>query len=567
MRFLLLLVVIFITSAFSEIDLKKLDYLNVINERFKKHQARIDKLYKIVGKPKPTRYYSAPKIEEASSFFLIDVKLQDEQEQIDDLYDIVYQKRQKRIFLTPKKPGETYLIFVDRMLQNHTAQIDRLYETIEENKAVDLIKKIDLGLDITTTYHYLDGNYFKAREKKHIDSSRVSSLFGLDFTLALTQKIDLASRLCVAKNWIQNSDYHTKQQASNDNNNLVFLDKAYLDYFFSKDVSLRLGRQQNGVRVGANLKDKFKDESYPSMLFDVGVDGISLNIMATKDLAIRLGLAKAYQYDEDIDKDTIYVDTGANIDNSYVYSLVLDTSLADGIGENMFVLGLLHVKDTRLYYYNESLGDIDVGLGDFSQINMHFENTHTFGTNFSYYFSVGYLKKSNRVDNSGMVNATLNARKEDNAKGYYLSLLKNSMSHASASTTADLMATAAIDGNKTIINDDISFQEKDGHAVFVGLGYDFDESFRLGYHFFYGSKYWYGMIARSINDPIGLTQTRGTAHDLYGIWSFNENQFLRLGATMVQYDYTRSGSLVGTPVKTTSDKSLNYYTVTYSLNF
>lgn len=70
------------------------------------------------------------------------------------------------------------------------------------------------------------------------------------------------------------------------------------------------------------------------------------------------------------------------------------------------------------------------------------------------------------------------------------------------------------------------FNEKDGYAVHVGGRYDFTKALKVGYEFFWGSRYWYTMSRPSINDPLNIRMTRETAHDFYVIYQLDRYQFL-----------------------------------------
>ncbi|ECK6995105.1 DUF3373 domain-containing protein, partial [Campylobacter jejuni] len=74
----------------------------------------------------------------------------------------------------------------------------------------------------------------------------------------------------------------------------------------------------------------------------------------------------------------------------------------------------------------------------------------------------------------------------------------------------------------------------DGYAVHVGGRYDFTKALKVGYEFFWGSRYWYTMSRPSINDPLNIRMTRGTAHDFYVIYQLDRYQFLRLSYTNIQ---------------------------------
>jgi len=72
---------------------------------------------------------------------------------------------------------------------------------------------------------------------------------------------------------------------------------------------------------------------------------------------------------------------------------------------------------------------------------------------------------------------------------------------------------------------------------------------KLGLEFNHGSKYWYSFTNGS-SDLLNKLATRGDVNDMYAIYQIDLNQFIRVGYTMIDYDYTGSGWHIGEPVKT-----------------
>lgn len=58
------------------------------------------------------------------------------------------------------------------------------------------------------------------------------------------------------------------------------------------------------------------------------------------------------------------------------------------------------------------------------------------------------------------------------------------------------------------------------------------------------------MSRPSINDPLNLRMTRGTAHDFYAIYQLDRYQFLRLSYTNIQNIWSNRGLPFGGSKKT-----------------
>ena len=102
-----------------------------------------------------------------------------------------------------------------------------------------------------------------------------------------------------------------------------------------------------------------------------------------------------------------------------------------------------------------------------------------------------------------------------------------------------------------------------------GIDYNFKELFyhdglKLGYEFNHGSKYWYSFTNGS-SDLLNKLATRGDVNDMYAVYQIDLNQFIRLGYTMIDYDYTGSGWHIGEPVET--DDYVNRAYGVYNLRF
>lgn len=211
-------------------------------------------------------------------------------------------------------------------------------------------------------------------------------------------------------------------------------------------------------------------------------------------VAIRAAYGKTYQWDEE-GKIRDWMGDQKDADANLYYAAVEGELPIEGMGDNLIIFNVAHMTDFALPIPGSILLDDDevVNLGNLTLANIHFENYKAFGTNFNWFASLGYSNGSNNE-----INPLLSAALQ--GKGY---------------------------GNG-------KFNEKDGYAVHVGGRYDFTKALKVGYEFFWGSRYWYTMSRPSINDPLNIRMTRGTAHDFYVIYQLDRYQFLRLSYTNIQ---------------------------------
>lgn len=505
-----------------------------------------------------------------------------------------------------------------RSLQKQlNADVDELHERADANELAGALSKVKFGLDTTTSYHYINGHVTESGKTRKIDTkNKLTTIFNLNMNAHINAKTNFTGRLAVTKNWADFSTdtppYDFRSGRSAEGGNTLFLDRAYIDYYINRSIVITLGRQPGSDGPGTTLRNNtVRQATYPVMLFDASGDGIVLTTKPTNNSAVRFGYAKMYQYDAGVVEDALYVEDSENAQDGHVYFIVSEVSLPKKtFGDNTLIFGLLHNTGLTLRQNMGALGVLNMNLGDLSYANLHFENTHAFGSNFSYFVSATYLTKTNAVDNSKTINKLVDDAKDKILIQAYTAVVdgaeKKYRDAVTAGVTAMVTADAAIPAankpaaiaagvkaqlakgmdlnsslmtlaksktdkivakSKADIKKATEFKEEDAHAVFVGFRYDFSESFKLGYQFFYGSEHWYAFNAKSVNDPLGFTRTRGTAHDIYGIYQIDMNQFLRLSATRAEYKYSDMGMPVGKPAKLTDDNILSHYMLTYSLKF
>lgn len=437
-------------------------------------------------------------------------------------------------------------------------QVEELHARADENEFQSALNKVKFGFDMETSVNFLDGDY----NAQEVDSKeKWTSVFHLNMSANINERTKFNGRIGVSRNWSDytldtTNDYNQGRNSSGGTN--LFLERAYLDYKLSDNFIVTIGRQPGSDGPGSNLKNNSsRQATYPALLFSANGDGVVLTykpkIPSLENSAVRLIYAKMYQWDD----GTSFLGK-EEIDDARIYGAMLETKLPLGLmGDNLMILWGVTADKVTINASSSGLGSLNIG--DLSYANLYFENNNAFGTNLNYFISGAMMKGSNAVDNSALIASRISS--SENQAAAYLAALAATGDHATAQQLAaqrlQQSAQQAIAGTK--------LNEEDAWAVHVGARYDFNDQWKLGYQFFHGSKYWYSFQAASVSDPLNITQTRGDAHDIYLIYQIDFNQFLRLGYTYVNYDYTGSGYPFGGTQKT--DDTVKNIMLTYNIRF
>ncbi|WP_303722658.1 DUF3373 family protein [Malonomonas rubra] len=97
-------------------------------------------------------------------------------------------------------------------------------------------------------------------------------------------------------------------------------------------------------------------------------------------------------------------------------------------------------------------------------------------------------------------------------------------------------------------NQVIDDSKQEGYGVYVGMQVPAPMG-KFGLEYNYGSKYW-TPFTQAQDDALGSKlATRGHVGEAYYIFEVNRNAFIKLGGIFYDYEYTGSGSPVGTPRK------------------
>ncbi|ECP7287544.1 outer membrane tyrosine kinase [Campylobacter jejuni] len=383
------------------------------------------------------------------------------------------------------------------------AELADLNDRADETEFQAALSKVKFGLEFSTA---VSNTNYKVSGQDYSANNKWMNELHLNMNADINNKTKFYGRLSMAKNWSQmgwsGSPYDLDAgRNTRSSGPVLYVDRAYLDYYITPEWIATVGRQPGTDGPGSNLRNNaLRQSTYPALainaLGDAAVITYKPESLQDHKVAIRAAYGKTYQWDEESGKVRDWMSDQKDADANLYYAAVEGELPIEGMGDNLIIFNVAHMTDFALPIPGFMLlGDDDevVNLGNLTLANIHFENYKAFGTNFNWFASLGYSNGSNNEINPLLSTAL-------QSKGY---------------------------GNG-------KFNEKDGYAVHVGGRYDFTKALKVGYEFFWGSRYWYTMSRPSINDPLNIRMTRGTAHDFYVIYQLDRYQFLRLSYTNIQ---------------------------------
>ncbi|MGJ9073992.1 outer membrane tyrosine kinase [Campylobacter jejuni] len=383
------------------------------------------------------------------------------------------------------------------------AELADLNDRADETEFQAALSKVKFGLEFSTA---VSNTNYKVSGQDYSANNKWMNELHLNMNADINNKTKFYGRLSMTKNWSQmgwsGSPYDLDAgRNTRSSGPVLYVDRAYLDYYITPEWIATVGRQPGTDGPGSNLRNNaLRQSTYPALainaLGDAAVITYKPESLQDHKVAIRAAYGKTYQWDEESGKVRDWMSDQKDADANLYYAAVEGELPIEGMGDNLIIFNVAHMTDFALPIPGSMLlGDDDevVNLGNLTLANIHFENYKAFGTNFNWFASLGYSNGSNNEINPLLSTAL-------QSKGY---------------------------GNG-------KFNEKDGYAVHVGGRYDFTKALKVGYEFFWGSRYWYTMSRPSINDPLNIRMTRGTAHDFYVIYQLDRYQFLRLSYTNIQ---------------------------------
>ncbi|EAH9458353.1 DUF3373 family protein [Campylobacter jejuni] len=376
------------------------------------------------------------------------------------------------------------------------AELADLNDRADETEFQAALSKVKFGLEFSTA---VSNTNYKVSGQDYSANNKWMNELHLNMNADINDKTKFYGRLSMAKNWSQmgwsGSPYDLDAgRNTRSSGPVLYVDRAYLDYYITPEWIATVGRQPGTDGPGSNLRNNaLRQSTYPALainaLGDAAVITYKPESLQDHKVAIRAAYGKTYQWDEE-GKVRDWMSDQKDADANLYYAAVEGELPIEGMGNNLIIFNVAHMTDFALPLPSipSILNQGVYNLGDLTLANIHFENYNAFGTNFNYFVSLGY---------------------SNGANAHTLSVIPTMQSQ-------------------------LEFNEKDGYAVHVGGRYDFTKALKVGYEFFWGSRYWYTMSRPSINDPLNIRMTRGTAHDFYVIYQLDRYQFLRLSYTNIQ---------------------------------
>lgn len=417
-------------------------------------------------------------------------------------------------------------------LEQRVGDVEDRLDEIEFQSGLD---KIKFGLDFSTgggeSWYKIGERYTSANgvptlnpEQKYSAHNKWGMELHLNMNAPINSYTKFYGRLSMAKNYGMMDTNGVHQPLDIDagrdlrsSGQSLYVTRAYVDLFLSKEIVATLGRQPGTDGPGSNLRNNaLRQGTYPALLIntlgDAAVISYKPRFLRQLQFAVRGAYGKVYQADsqgvvrdwtskqDTLDSDLYYASMeiqpylGSLGKNSLIMlSYTRLSNLALEVPTNMTMQG---TTPTPSDYKVQNLGDTDLA-------NLHFESYQAFGLPLSYFVSGSYMKGSG----------------------------------ARVVKTPDTL----VEPLKTALLGQLKFNEETAFAVHAGLRYDFHRYFKLGGEYFYGSQYWYTVTRASFNDPLNIRNTRGQAFDVYVITQLDRNQFFRLSYTHIQNKWNNRG--------------------------
>jgi len=420
-------------------------------------------------------------------------------------------------------------------IQKLKAEFDKkiydLTQRIDENEFQASMNRIKWGGELENTWGFYSGK----NENGHFSNpNKWDMRLKLNMEAFIDKKTKFTGRLMMTKAWGSSTPENLSSldalQGRARGSSAVFVERAYVDYWFNDRFAVTVGRQPSSDGPGMNLKyDIARQATYPALLFNGAADGILVTYKlnsAIKPLIktkIRLAYGKGYQWQDD---ERGWSTRNPGIKDTEVYGLFFESSLPyEDLGKNYFIITTVRTKHLVTNPFEKKNAAVNTDLGSYSHYGFYFENTKAFESNFNYFVSYALC-----VPHS------------NGKKG-----------------VADLDS----DGKPET---EVELLKRKGYAYHVGVRYDL-KSIKIGYEFNHGSKYWFS-FSTNLYDPTNKLAVRGDVNDIYLIYRYDLYESLRFGYMYADINYNYMGMYFapgGEPNRV--DDSLKLLYVTYDVRW
>lgn len=419
----------------------------------------------------------------------------------------------------------TSLFAAPRTTEGRLADLEDRLDDVEFQSGLD---KINFGLDFSTgggeSWYKISERYrgttLTSPEQKYSAHNKWGMELHLNMNAPINDYTKFYGRLSMAKNYGMMDKNGVHQPLDIDagrdlrsSGQSLYVTRAYVDLFLSKEIVATLGRQPGTDGPGSNLRNNaLRQATYPALLFntlgDAAVISYKPRFLKQLQFVVRGAYGKIYQADsQGVVRD--WTSKQDALDSDLYYASMEIQPYLGSLGKNsLIMLSYTRLSNLALEVPTNMQGEAPTdykvqNLGDTDLANLHFESYQAFGLPLNYFVSGSYMKGSG----------------------------------ARVVKTPDTL----VEPLKTALLAQLKFNEETAFAVHAGLRYDFHRYFKLGGEYFYGSQYWYTVTRASFNDPLNIRATRGQAFDVYVITQLDRNQFFRLSYTHIQNKWNNRG--------------------------
>ncbi|QOY54769.1 DUF3373 family protein [Candidatus Sulfurimonas marisnigri] len=421
---------------------------------------------------------------------------------------------------------------------------DALEERIDEVETATLTDKIKFGIEFRTQVNNFDIE--DAAGTSSSDSNIWSNRLRLNMGSDITDDMKFTGRLSMYKNWSDSNinlfSGMDPMQGRRPSDSGVFVERAYIDWTVAEGavpVTLTIGRQPSSDGPSHQFKDNtVRKSTYSALSFDGAADGIVATVNLQKvsgidGMALRVGYGKGYQDSSEMS----YVGNPGGTNDTNVLGIFLDTGL--GIEGSLLQLSAVQATDVVSNTTNIAGEDTNTNIGDVALYTAMVELTDIAKSGFDIFAHYAISQSKPNGDSGLMATDTDNNGIPD------------------TNVPMGLLSHGVIGTDK-----------KTGNAFWLGTRYTMPiESMnnpRIGLEYNQGSKNWFSFTQGS-NSVTNKLATRGSAVEVYYIQPINRYAHIRLGAEMIDYEYTGTGYQIGAPMEVSSmgamatDKLNNYY--------
>lgn len=412
---------------------------------------------------------------------------------------------------------------------------DEIEERIDSIETRSLLNgKLLLGVNFHTgvenqSIEMADGSKYTQENiwRTYVDINLVSNL---------SKTVKFTGQLSMNKNWGGGFNMYGWQdfaQGNKPTDSSVWMRRAYLDWVTHKNKKfmnvITIGRQPASDGPSSHFKNgEVRQGTYNVLAFDGASEGIVNSLIFDKLGTFRVAYGKVTQaFNEDNMNNNPYIGVDTDIEDTGVLGLFYEKNF----GNNWMQLGHTTASNINAPTATGSIGE---DVGDASITTVSFEANNIKDSGVSLY---GHWGRST-IEPNGNVQSYDQGMTWSNGN----------------SVTADmgLLTQRGLDGT-------IDSSKKTGDAIWLGASKSFENGLTVTAEWNKGDQYWFNFTQGSRGNALNKLATRGTATDLTITKKFSDDVVLKVGVTNVNYDYSQSGSFLGTPM---SKENIEDYVVT-----